>query len=222
MNMFNFGFVIPLPAEAKPLLQRVKNRKRYKRDSREMYTGIFFNKKISIIISGAGKIKSAAATQFLIDTFPAKKYIHYGTAGAISSKLKVGDIVVATKVIEHDVIELFPKKNPPPTYKITPLLQKNRIQNTNFSLAWGTILSGDEDVISSKRKNQLNKLYKGLSVDWESAGFALTCELNKVTGYILRGICDFSHERTPSEYKKNQQIAVNNICLFLGNSLSDK
>lgn len=220
MSIFDFGFVIPLPAEAKPLLQRVKNRKRYKRDSREMYTGIFFNKKISIIISGAGKIKSAAATQLLVDTFPAKEYIHYGTAGAISSKLKVGDIIVATKVIEHDVIELFPKKNPPPTYKITPLLQKNRIQNNNFSLAWGTILSGDEDVISSKRKNQLNKLYKGLAVDWESAGFALTCELNKVSGYIFRGISDYAYEHTPMEYQKNQQVAVKNVITLLARLLT--
>lgn len=215
MSIFDFGFVIPLFAEAKPLLRKLRFRKIQTKASRKFYTGFFFNKKVSIVISGSGKIKSAAATQFLIDTFPAKKYIHYGTAGAISSRIKIGDIVVATQVIEHDVIELFPQKNPPPMYKITPFLQKNRIQNNNFSLAWGPILSGDEDVISSKRKNQLNKLYKGLSVDWESAGFALTCEINKVSGYIFRGISDYAYERTTMEYQKNQKVAVKNIITLL-------
>ncbi len=215
MSIFDFGFVIPLLAEAKPLLQQVTNRKYYKRGSREMYTGIFFDKKISLIISGCGKIKSATATQLLVDTFPAKQYIHYGTAGAISSKLKIGDIVVATQVIEHDVVELFPHKAPPPRYKIAPLVLKNTVQNNDFSLVWGIILSGDEDVINTKRRNQLNNLYKGLSVDWESAGFALTCQLNMVPGHIFRGISDYAHEHTSSEYKKNQQTAVNNISRLL-------
>ncbi|OGG24051.1 hypothetical protein A3A79_02545 [Candidatus Gottesmanbacteria bacterium RIFCSPLOWO2_01_FULL_43_11b] len=215
MNIFDFGFVIPLLAEAKPLLQQITHRKRHKSASWEMYTGILFDKKISLIISGSGKIKSAAATQFLIDAFPAKQYIHYGTAGAISSKLNIGDIVVATRVIEHDVIELFPHKIPPPHHKITPPNLKNIMLNNDFSLVWGTILSGNEDVISTKRKHQLHRLHKGLSVDWESAGFALTCELNGVVGYIFRGISDNAYEHTASEYGKNQNLVVTNIMHLL-------
>ena len=215
MNIFDFGFVIPLPAEAKPLLQKLKNRKSYKNALREVYTGTFIGKKISIIISGCGKIKSAAATQFLIDTFPAKKYIHFGTAGAISGKLNIGDIVIATEVIEHDVVELFPQKVPPPRYKMTPLIQENQKPNGNFSLVWGKIVSGDEDVISTKRKLWLSRLYKGLSVDWESAGFALTCQLNNAPKYILRGISDYAYEHTTSEYEKNRQAVTENIVRLL-------
>lgn len=215
MKIFDFGFVIPLFAEAKPLLKEIKYCKTKKVASHEAYTGILFNKRVSLIISGCGKIKSAAATQFLIDTHPAKKYIHYGTAGAISNKLKIGDIIVATEVIEHDVIELFPQKTPPPRYKITPLLLKNGLRENDFSLVWGKIVSGDEDVITTKRKLQLRKLYNGLSVDWESAGFALTCQLNNVPKYIIRGISDYAHGHTSSEYNKNQQTVIKSIVRLL-------
>ena len=221
MNALDVGFVIPLPVEAKPLLQQLTSGKTYKKASREIYTGILFGKKVSIIISGCGKIKAAAATQLLIDTFPAKAYIHYGTAGALSGQLKIGDIVVATEVIEYDVIELFPQKMPPPRHKITPLINKSEITNDSiFSLVWGTIASGDEDIISTKRKRQLNRLYKGLSVDWESAGFALTCELNKVPGYIFRGVSDHAYEHTAMEYQKNQRMAIQNIINLLARLLT--
>ncbi|MCL5126771.1 MAG: 5'-methylthioadenosine/S-adenosylhomocysteine nucleosidase [Deltaproteobacteria bacterium] len=149
---FDFGFVIPLQAEARPLLDTLKNRK-HRDGSRTIYTGLFHNKKVSLIISGCGKIKSASATQYLIDGYPARTYIHYGTAGALSDKLNIGDIVIATQVIEHDVVELFPKKVPPPVHKIFTERLKRQLKGFHGSpLVWGSILSGDEDIITAKRK----------------------------------------------------------------------
>ncbi len=213
---FDFGFVVPLKTEAQPLLKKFTNKEIKKNVSRVVYTGLFFNKKVSLIISGCGKIKSASATQYLIDQYPANVYIHYGTAGAISDKLRIGDIVIAEQIIEHDVIELFPKSVPPPTQKVSTERLKKQLKGFNRSpLVWGSILSGDEDVITTKRKKELYKLHKGLSVDWESAGFALTCQLNKVNGYIFRGISDYAYEHTTTEYEKNQKLAVDNILNIL-------
>ncbi len=209
---FDFGFVVPLKSEAQPLLNKLQNKKYTKDWSRIVYTGIFHNKKVSLIISGCGKIKSASASQYLIDQYTAKTYIHYGTAGAISDKLHIGDIVIAEQVVEPDVIELFPKKVPPPIHKISVGRLKKQLKNFHdSSLVWGSILSGDEDVISTKRKKDLYRYHNGLSVDWESAGFALTCQLNQVQGYVFRGISDYAYEHTSSEYEKNQKLAVNNI-----------
>ncbi len=220
--LFDFGFVIPLQAEAQPLLQKFTNKEIKKNASYVAYTGLFQNKKISLIISGCGKIKSASATQYLIDTYPAKTYIHYGTAGAISDKPKIGDIVIVTQVIEHDVVELFPKKVLPPVHTISTERLKRQLKNFhNSSLIWGSILSGDEDVITTKRKKELYKQYKGLSVDWESAGFVLTCQLNQVQGYVFRGISDYAYEHTVLEYEMNQKIAINNIISLINHLLDN-
>lgn len=217
MNTFDYGFVVPLKAEMLPLLQNLTFRKTHKIASRKIYTGVLFNKRVSVVISGCGKIKSASTTQFLIDTFPAKTYIHYGTAGALSDNLRIGDIIIATHVVEHDVVELFPKRIPPPIHRLSNYLNAKKIRCTNFSLVPGTIVSGDEDVISSKRKQELHQLHHGLSVDWESAGFALTCKINAVKGYIFRGISDYAYEHTTTEYKKNQKLVIVNILHLLKN-----
>ena len=218
--MFDFGFVIPLYAEARPLLAKLKNRQIKTTASRKVYTGFFQKREISLIVCGCGKIKSASATQYLIDNYSAKVYCHFGTAGAISDKLRIGDIVIADRGIEHDVIELFPKKVPPPTHRISTSGLMAHLKNYNHStLIRGSILSGDEDVITTERKRELYRSYKSLAVDWESAGFALTCQLNKVKGYILRGISDYAYEHTASEYKKNQKLVMKNMmellsCIF--------
>src|SRR3989344_5297918 len=117
--LFDFGFIIPLQAEAQPLIQKLTNKAIKKNASRIVYAGTVQNKKVSLIVSGCGKIKSASATQYLIDKYPAKAYIHYGTAGALSDKLHIGDIVIAKQIVEHDVVELFPKRIPPPIHKIS-------------------------------------------------------------------------------------------------------
>lgn len=221
--LFDFGFVIPLQAEAQPLLDKLKNKKNIPRGLRTVYTGIFQGKKISLIVSGCGKIKSASATQYLIDHYPARAYIQYGTAGAISDKLHIGDIVIAEQIIEHDVVELFPARVPPPIHKIFTKRLKRQLKDFHgLPLVWGSILSGDEDVITIKRKKELYKLHNGLSVDWESAAFALTCQLNQVQGYVFRGISDYAYEHTSSEYEKNQNNVIENIIQLLKNIFEGK
>lgn len=210
-NTMDAGFVVPLEAEAKPLLEQLKNKKEIFLKSRTVITGNFGKKKIGIIISGCGKIKSASATQLLIDNFPATYYVHFGTAGAISPNLKIGDIIVAQEVVEHDVVELFPKQIPPPIH-LTSLnliseIKKLRLVSTLF----GRILSGDEDIIDTERKIILMNDFQGLSVDWESAGFCATCNLNTVPMIVIRGISDLAYEYTTKEYMDNQVKVVNDM-----------
>ncbi len=221
--MFDYGFIIPLKNEAQPLLKLLINKKTIQNGTHTIYVGTLQDKKVSLIISGCGKIKSAASTQYLIDTYAAKMYFHYGSAGAISAKLRIGDTIIAEQVIEHDSKELFPQITPPPIHKISTEQLKVRLKKyKSTSLVWGSILSGDEDIVSTKRKKELYKLHKGLSVDWESAGFALTCQLNKVEGYIFRGISDYAYEHTAIEYGKNQELVMNNIIRLLIYLLKEK
>jgi len=210
--MVDYGFIIPVTAEATPLLKALDKKKRTKKGSRTVFTGIFQHKTVSLIVSGCGKIKSASATQYLIDTYPANVYIHYGTAGALSDSLKIGDVIVATQVIEHDVIELFPKKVPAPVYSIYIKQLKKQLKNYQSSpIVFGPIISGDEDIVTTIRKKELFHRYKGLSADWESAGFILTCQLNNVRGCVFRGISDYAYEHTSDEYEINQLLVVNNM-----------
>lgn len=219
MNLKSFGFVIPLKEEADPLLHKLKISARKKVGSRTIVTGSFNNYKVSLIISGCGKIRTASATQFLIDKYPADFYINFGTAGAISPNLKIGDIIVATKIIEYDVKEKFPKIVSPPIHNVDKeMIKKLKIPELN--LKFGPILSGDEDIITTQRKKVLFKKYHGLSADWESAGFALTCQINNVPFLVFRTISDLAYEQTTQEYKKNQKTVITRLTEVITKNLT--
>ncbi len=208
---FDVGFVIPLKEEAAPLVEQLRNKDIVKRGTRTILTGRLGKKNICIIISGCGKVKSASATQFLIDKFPAKYYIHYGTAGALSTSVTISDIIIATEIVEHDVIELLPEKILPPIHRTTESIINKLQKSELLTVRFGRILSGDEDIVTTKRKNTLLNTFQGLSVDWESAGFALTCNLNHVSMLIVRGISDFAYELSTQEYIDNQSKVVNKL-----------
>ncbi len=210
MKKKSFGFVIPLREEAIPLLKKLRIFSEEKIRGRTMITGEINGIKISLIISGCGKIKAASATQLLIDRSLADLYINFGTAGAISKDLQVGDIVIATEIIEHDVREKFPEIVSPPVHLVSKeIIEKLRVKDLNFK--FGPIASGDEDIVTTWRRDILFKKHNCLTVDWESAGFALTCQLNNVQFLVFRTVSDLAYEHTTLEYKRNKKWVIENL-----------
>ena len=49
-----------------------------------------------IVQCGIGKVNAALATQYTIDHFKPKVIITSGVAGAVSPKIRVGDVIIAT------------------------------------------------------------------------------------------------------------------------------
>lgn len=66
------------------------------------YMGRINDTDLVVVRSGIGKVNAAMCTQILIDRFEVKSIINIGVAGAIADDLGIGDIVLSTKLIEHD------------------------------------------------------------------------------------------------------------------------
>ncbi|KAA3661341.1 MAG: acyltransferase [Chloroflexi bacterium] len=176
---------------------------------------------IDIVVScgGLGKVQFAIHTQYLIDQNPEWEFvICAGAAGALVDNLNIGDIVVATETVEHDIYNRFGP----------PLLPKFRGDETavthlkslpllnSFQIHFGPIASGDEDVIDIKRKNEIQKLTNGLAVAWEGAGGARACVFNDVPFIEMRGISDGADSTASSDFENNLESVINNIAtLFL-------
>lgn len=89
-----------LYCEAKPFIDQLSLKKNILINEFPVYE----RSEISLIISGAGKIKSAAASAFLLKN--RKKngdfFVNIGTCGAISQNAKPGDVVYPSKIIDLD------------------------------------------------------------------------------------------------------------------------
>ena len=68
----------------------------------DFYTGKLGNTNVVLVRSGVGKVNAASCTQSLIDLHNVDYVINVGSAGAIDKNLNVGDVVIASDLVQHD------------------------------------------------------------------------------------------------------------------------
>ncbi len=57
---------------------------------------------VVLVEAGVGKVNASRVTQILIDRFDIIGVINVGSAASANSELKIGDIVVGDKLVQHD------------------------------------------------------------------------------------------------------------------------
>lgn len=176
---------------------------------------------LGIILSrgGLGKVQFAIQTQHLLDAHPdCDLVICAGAAGALVDSLSVGDVVVATETVEHDINNRF---GPPllPRFRgaetIIADLRSMSPVSDSFQVHFGPIASGDEDVIDTERKQMLHKVTGGLAVAWEGAGGARACQFNDIPFIEIRGVTDRADGDAASDFETNLASVMRNVATLI-------
>ena len=152
------------------------------RNSVESHEAVFFH-------SHCTKTRAAGACQYAIDHWKVDPIVVLGTCGGVASRLKTLDIILATRTIQWDCVEVLRGRSD----KISPK------GITDLDLSWlgdlggiehhrGILATGDQDVTFRNLKwlRELNSL----GADWESGAIAKICSLNKIRCAVLRGVSD--------------------------------
>ena len=179
-----------------------------------IYKGNIGKNKVVLTKSGIGKVNSATTTQFLIDTYKPKMIINIGVAGGLNKDLKVGDVVVASDLVQFD-FDLthfgYPKgtiyhhEGEPTVTTFKPHeTYVNKISNNFENMYIGRIASGDEFVANSDRKEEIYNNFSAMAVEMEGAAIAHCAELNNIPVVVLRVISDVSNNES-NEYKQYKQ-----------------
>ncbi|RKD34334.1 5'-methylthioadenosine/adenosylhomocysteine nucleosidase [Thermohalobacter berrensis] len=166
------------------------------------YEGKLNDKKIVLVRCGIGKVNAAVCTQILIGHFDVDAIINTGVAGAVYDELDIGDIVISTDVIHHDMdatgfgykpgeiprLDEYIFKADESLIQMAKKVSEKELVEHNVHL--GRILSGDVFVASPDKKEKLWNIFKGYCVEMESAAIAQTCYLNNKPFVIFRAISD--------------------------------
>ncbi len=165
-------------------------------------------------LAGHGKTQFGIQTQFLIHHLrPIDAVICTGCAGGLQPNISVFDVIAAQKTIEHDYRLRFIKR-PDPEFQNDPqLLAKfQSIEIKEFKIHFGAIASGDEDIVDSKRAQELQLQTGAIAVAWEGAGGARACRFNKIPFLELRGVTDSANSNSTLDFASNLKIAMTNVC----------
>ena len=60
-------------------------------------------KKVVVVRSGIGKVNAGICAQILADVFSVDAIINTGIAGSLNKNINIGDIVLSTDVVQHDM-----------------------------------------------------------------------------------------------------------------------
>ncbi|MDY7546991.1 5'-methylthioadenosine/adenosylhomocysteine nucleosidase [Glaciimonas sp. GNP009] len=187
---------------------------------RDYHVGKLDGQACVVVLARIGKVAAAATAVTLIREFGVTEIVFTGLAGGIGAQVAVGDIVIADRLIQHDLDArpLFPHHEVPllgiaefmadialsaelktaadiflreDLQSIVPAHVRRHFQIGQPVLHIGLIASGDQFVADlEKTNNILADLPDALAVEMEGAAVAQICFEYGVSCAVLRTISD--------------------------------
>jgi len=166
------------------------------------FVGEFEGRPVVVCQCGVGKVNAAMCTQILIDRFAVDQVIFTGVAGALVPTLDIGDIVISTDCIQHDmdVRALGFARGMIPFMDQSIFIADPGLVELAYRAAQetadgqqvirGRILSGDQFVADLDTVSSLYLELSGACVEMEGAAVAQVCTLNGVPFVIIRSMSD--------------------------------
>ncbi|UOE93469.1 5'-methylthioadenosine/adenosylhomocysteine nucleosidase [Alkalihalobacillus sp. LMS39] len=165
------------------------------------YEGRLLGKRVVVCKSGVGKVNASITTQLLIDKFSVQEILFTGVAGALDPSLQIGDIVISTSAIQHDIDASplgFKKGEVPMFHRSSDFeaashligLASEASKNMNRKVVQGRIASGDQFIADERKVKEIYQQFNAVCVEMEGAAVAHVATVNDVPFIIIRSISD--------------------------------
>ncbi|MGN0076864.1 MAG: 5'-methylthioadenosine/adenosylhomocysteine nucleosidase [Parafannyhessea sp.] len=167
---------------------------------------------VTVVRCGVGKVDAAMCAQVLIDRFGVDRIINTGVAGSLDARLNIGDVLVSTDAVHHDVdatnfgyalgevpslgIRFFPAD----AGLRAAAVEAVRAAAPDVACVEGRVASGDQFVRTQDQKDRIKREFDASCVEMEGASIAQTAWLNGVPFVIVRAISDKADGSAEVEY----------------------
>lgn len=205
-----------MPQELQALIDLMPDEASVRCGSRVFWRGHLHGHEVVAVLSGIGKVAAAITATLLADAFGVSQIWFTGVAGGLGAGVRVGDVVVAESLIQHDMdaSPLFPKHELPglgrsrlyPPPDLTRLVHEgvgealvgvpqhvplHALGLPQPRVHRGLIASGDQFVASAEDAETLrHHLPDVLAVEMEGAAVAQVCDAFGLPFAVIRTISD--------------------------------
>lgn len=188
-----------MPEEIAPILEKLGEYKRTEIADNSYYEASYRGMDLVIAYSKIGKVFSTLTASTMVYHFGVEKMLFSGVAGGINPALKIGDLIVAKQLCQHDLdITAFghPHGFVPGGSQFVETDDSLRgvafevAGEMGVSLQEGTIATGDQFVHDPERKAFIETTFGADALEMEGASVAVVCRSLGVPVLILRAISD--------------------------------
>lgn len=188
--------------------------------SMDFYKGTIAGKDVVVVRSGIGKVNAGICTQILCDIYNVDAVINTGIAGSLNAKIDIGDIVLSTDTLQHDVdatgfgyeLGVIPRMETS-VFEADATLRKiakeccERV-NTDINVFEGRVVSGDQFISDKEVKDKIISNFDGFCTEMEGAAIAQAAYLNKVPFLVIRAISDKADDSATEDYPTFEKKAI--------------
>lgn len=185
--------------EIEPLLAHFKNVNVVEFANNKYYEVNYNGLDIVIAYSKIGKVFASLTATTMIEKFGCDTLLFSGVAGAINPELKIGDLIIADKLCQHDLdITAFGHPNgfvPGGSVFVETSSELREVakvvaSENDLKVIEGTIATGDQFVHSLERKEFIESTFNADALEMEGASVAVICDALNVPFFVLRAISD--------------------------------
>lgn len=195
------GLIGAMDEEVELLLGQLENKETTVRAGVTYASGTIHGKQVVVCKSGVGKVNAAVTTQILIDFFGVSKILFTGVAGALHPELNIGDIVISSSCMQHDmdvtplgfargVIPYQELSDFPADASLIQLAEEACKEQAENHYIVGKVLSGDQFIASRDTVQTLYEELNGACAEMEGSAVAQVCYMNGVPYVVIRSMSD--------------------------------
>ena len=237
------GILGAFEEEVEIIRREIRNPKTHSLLGAYFVTGELKGRNVVLAKSGIGKVNAAMTTTLLLHHFKPSEVIFTGIAGGIHPHLLPGDLIIAEKTAQHDIViyseDSFDKyriRNPftgdlNPTFfpadkkllrvaaqagtnvKLDPILTHQGKRDPNIHT--GIIVTGDAFVASSAKKAELRRRLQADAVEMEGAAVAQICYQRKVPCLVVRSLSNTADSNIDMDSLTFYRLAAHNSARYV-------
>ena len=221
------GIIGAMDEEVARLKEMISGLHIVQRAGMEFYKGQISEKDVVVVKCGVGKVNAAMCTQSMIDLFSVDAIINTGIAGSLDADIDIGDIVIATDTVEHDMdvaaLGYAPGIIPDTEISVfktdTELLETAQASveaaKLDVKVFTGRVVSGDQFISDKAVKERIISNFGGMCTEMEGAAIAQAAYVNKIPFLIMRAISDKADDSATVDYPAFEAQAIKNSVTLL-------
>lgn len=230
--MKTIGIIGAMEVEVAILKEKMEDVRIIKKASMDFYEGILAGKKVVVVRSGIGKVNAGICAQILADVFSVDAIINTGIAGSLNKNINIGDIVLSTDVVQHDMDATgfgYRKGQIPqmPVFFFNADDNLRRLAaevckevNPDIQVFEGRIAYGDQFVCDQDVKNRIVSEFSAYATEMEGAAIGQAAYLNEIPFLVVRAISDKADGSAQMDYSEFEKAAVDHSVRLTLNMLA--
>ena len=230
--MKKIGIIGAMELEVETLKAKMEVKQTTKKAGMEFFEGTLNGVDAVIVRSGIGKVNAGICAQILADVFSVDAIINTGIAGSLNKNINIGDIVLSTDVVQHDMDATgfgYRKGQIPqmPVFFFNADDNLRRLAaevckevNPDIQVFVGRIASGDQFVCDQDVKNRIVSEFSAYATEMEGAAIGQAAYLNEIPFLVVRAISDKADGSAQMDYSEFEKAAVDHSVRLTLNMLA--